>query len=612
MTAQELSKLSINTLKVSGVAAVNKANSGHPGIVLGAAPTMYTLFTKHLNYDPKHPEWINRDRFVLSAGHGSALLYAQLRLLNLISTDDLKQFRQLNSITPGHPEYLHTKGVESTTGPLGQGIATGIGMAIAEAHLSSKFKEINHYTYILCGDGDLQEGVANEALSLAGHQKLSKLIILHDSNDIQLDTPVKKTFNENLKMKMEALNFQYILVAKNNVENIDLAIKKAKKSTKPTFIEIKTIIGDGAPGQGTSSVHGAPLGKGIVELKKHLNWTIDEFEIPEEVKKHYEDTIFKRGAEAFKSFKESSRLKKYLEKVEIKIDCTLSKNVATRISSGEIIKWLGDNVPQFIGGSADLSGSTKAKGADGDFDIDHRKGRNIYFGVREFAMGAIANGISLHSNLKVFVSTFFTFSDYMKPAIRLAALMKLPVIYVFTHDSILIGEDGPTHQPIEHIAMFRSLPNVSLIRPADENEMLAAWNVAINNTDKPTIILATRQNIVSSMPTKTSIHPYYVLNNNSKWTIIATGSELNTAYLVGKELKINVVSAPDILQNTLNIDRDHAISLEAASTFGWSKYAKYNIGVDHFGYSAPMKDIEKQINFDYPSVLKTIAKIINK
>ena len=609
MTIQELA---INTLKINGVAAVNKANSGHPGIVLGAAPIMYTLFTKHLQYDPKHPSWINRDRFVLSAGHGSALLYAQLRLLKLISTNDLKNFRQLNSVTPGHPEYLHTKGVEATTGPLGQGIAIGVGMAMAEAHLSQKFKEINHYTYVLCGDGDLQEGVANEALSFAGHQQLNKLIILHDSNNIQLDTPVKKTFSENLKKKMEALNFEYIFVENNNVKNIDFAIKKAKKSNKPSFIEIKTTIGDGAPGQGTCCVHGAPLGKGINELKKHLNWTIDEFSIPKGVEEHYKNTIFKRGDKAFKSFKETSSLKKYLKKVEIQIDCKPSKNVATRISSGEIIKWLGENVPQFIGGSADLSGSTKAKGVDGDFDINHRVGRNIYFGVREFAMGAIANGMSLHSNLKVFVSTFFTFSDYMKPAIRLAALMKLPIIYVFTHDSILIGEDGPTHQPIEHIAMFRSLPNVSIIRPADEKEMLAAWNVAINTTNKPTIILATRQNIVSSMPTKKSTRPYYVLKNNSKWTIIATGSELNIAYLVGKKLKINVVSAPDILQNKLKFDRNYSISLEAASTFGWSKYAKYNIGVDHFGYSAPINNIIKKINFDYPSILKTITKIINK
>ena len=604
-----ISELSINTLKINGVAAINKANSGHPGIVLSASKMVYTLFTRHLNFDPKHVDWINRDRFILSAGHGSALLYAQLRILKLINEDDLKNFRQLDSITPGHPEYLHTRGVEATTGPLGQGISIAVGIAISQSHLESKFPEINHHTYVLCGDGDLQEGVANEALSLAGRLQLNKLIILHDSNDIQLDTEVKKTFNENLKMKFTALNYNYIRV-ENNVKDIDNAIKSAKKSLKPTFIEIKTIIGEGSPNAGTTKVHGAPLGKDIDKLKETLNWNIDDFEVPLEVQKHYEDTIFKNGALKYKLFKASPELKKYLKVSNIKINITPSENVATRISSGEAIAWLNKNVPQFIGGSADLSGSTKALGADGDFDINNRKGRNINFGVREFAMGGIANGIALHSKLKVFVSTFFVFSDYLKPSIRLAALMHLPVIYLFSHDSILIGEDGPTHQPVEHTAMLRSIPNVSLIRPADEKEMIAAWEYAINKEENPTIILATRQNITSFGKTKHKVEPYYVLKNNSKWNLISNGSELYLSFLIAKELNLNLISAPDIMQNKLQYNVNHSISIEAGTTFGWSRFAKFNIGIDNFGFSAPINDIIKKIHFDKDGIMKNIIKII--
>ena len=605
----DISELSINTLKINGVAAINKANSGHPGIVLSAAKIVYTLFTKHLNFDPKHVDWINRDRFVLSAGHGSALLYAQLRLLKLISTEDLKNFRQIDSLTPGHPEYLHTKGVEATTGPLGQGIAISVGLALSQSHLESKFPEIDHYTYVLCGDGDLQEGVANEALSLAGRLQLNKLIILHDSNDIQLDTEVNKTFNENLKMKFNALKFNYIRV-NNNVKEIDNAIKAAKKSLKPTFIEIKTIIGEGSTNQGTTKVHGAPIGKDIEKLKENLNWTRGDFDIPSDVEAHYKDTIFKNGGLKYKNFKASKKLKEYLINKKIKIDIKPTENVATRITSGEAISWLNTNVPQFIGGSADLSGSTKAKGADGDFDIQNRSGRNINFGVREFAMGGIANGISLHSKLKVFVSTFFVFSDYLKPAIRLAALMHLPVIYLFSHDSILIGEDGPTHQPVEHTAMLRSIPNVSLIRPGDEKEMISAWEYAINKEKNPTIILATRQNITSFSKTKYKVKPYYVLKNNSKWNIIATGSELYLSYLIAKKLNLNLISAPDIMQNDLKYNVNHSISVEAGTTFGWSKFAKFNIGIDNFGFSAPIEEIIKKLNFDEKGIEKIISSII--
>ena len=606
-----MDKLAINTLKMNGVSAINAANSGHPGIVLGAATMVHTLFTKHLKFDPKNPKWVNRDRFILSAGHGSALLYAELRLLGLISDEDLKNFRQLGSITPGHPEYGMTPGVEATTGPLGQGIGIGVGLALAEESLRSRFNEVDHYTYVLCGDGDLQEGVAMESLSFAGQQKLSKLIILHDSNDIQLDTPVKEVFSDNLKQRMEAINFEYIKV-ENTVSAIDKAISIAKKSNKPTFIEVKTIIGEGSTNQGTSAVHGSPLGDDINHLKETLNWTEDGFFVPEEVKKLYQETIFKRGTEEFMKWMPSNELTQFLESKKIKIDIDIEKNSATRVSSGEVIKHLNQTLENWIGGSADLSSSTKAAGGDGEFTINNRKGRNILFGVREFAMGAIANGIALHSNFKPFVSTFFVFSDYLKPAIRLAALMKLPVTYVFTHDSVFVGEDGPTHEPIEHIAMFRSLPNTNFIRPADEKEVKGAYELAINSKSTPTVIALTRQNIVSLKETsqeKVQKGIYNVLNNHSDWTLVASGSELANAMEIGKELKLNVVSISNA-NGKPTWDVTKAITIEAASTYGLGKFGIHNIGIDSFGESGDGIKVYEHFKLNNDSLKKTIQSLI--
>ncbi len=608
-------QLAIKTLKINGVAAINKANSGHPGIVLGAATMMHTLFTKHMNYDPKNPKWINRDRFILSAGHGSALLYAQLRLLNLISTEDLEEFRQLGSLTPGHPEYGHTKGVEATTGPLGQGIAMAVGMAVAEESLKAKFSEINHKVYVLCGDGDLQEGIANEALSFAGKQQLSNLIILHDSNDIQLDTEVSKVFNEDLKAKMEALGFFYQKVTNNTVKEVDKAITIAKNSTKPSFIEVKTIIGEGAIKEGTSAVHGAPLGQDFENLKKTLGWELGDFEVPKEVKKLYEDTIFSRGEKAFQEFKVSKGLKEFLETKPIEINIELEKNIATRVSSGEVIQHLNNTVEQWIGGSADLSGSTKAMGADGVFSKENRKGRNILFGVREFAMASMANGIALHSNFKPFVSTFFVFSDYAKPAIRLASLMNLPVTYIFTHDSILVGEDGPTHEPIEHIAMLRSLPNLNFFRPADEKEVIGAYEVALNSKTTPTVIALTRQNIVSLKETskfKTKKGAYYVYKSDSEWTIVATGSELANAYKIGEQLNINVISMPCAEIANIDWDTNKAFTIEAAATYGMAKFGKYNFGIDRFGESGEGNAVYAALGLDLETLKTKIESIINQ
>lgn len=608
--------LAINTLKINGVAAVNKANSGHPGIVLGAATIMHTLFSRHMIFDPQTPKFINRDRFILSAGHGSALLYSQLYLLGLVTKNDLASFRQVNSRTPGHPEYGFTPGVEATTGPLGQGIAMAVGIALGEESLRARFKEIDHYTYVLCGDGDLQEGVANEALSIAGFWKLSKLIIIFDSNNVQLDTMVNEVFNENIKQKMEALGFDYHLVKDNEMASIDKAISAAKLSPKPSFIEVKTIIGHGASAAGTSKVHGAPLGKDFENVKKILKWNDEDFFIPPIVKKLYDETIIKRSQNAVKKFKASQELQTFLNSKPSKITIDIAPNLATRSSSGEVINYLNKNLDNWIGGSADLTSSTKASGAEGNFGIDNRLGRNILFGVREFAMASIGNGLALHSNFIPFVSTFFVFTDYLKPAMRLSALMKLRVIYIMTHDSFYVGEDGPTHQPIEQLAMIRAIPHINMIRPADEKEVIGAYEVALKATNKPSVIALTRQNI-TSLPTtnaeKVVQGAYHVIDNKAKWTIVASGSELASAYKIAEKLHCNCVS----LVNTSAIEnifwnRQFAITIEAASTFGMAKYGEYNIGIDDFGHSGPGEEVAKYLKMDYESLLTRVKKIIEE
>lgn len=610
----KIDTLAVNTLRINGVAAVNKANSGHPGIVLGAAPMIHTIFSRFLKFDAKNPKWIARDRFVLSAGHGSALLYAQLRLLNLISEEDLQNFRKLGSITPGHPESHLTPGVEVTTGPLGQGVAMAVGMALAEEHLRAKFPEISHYTYVICGDGDLQEGVCMEAMSFAGKQELSKLIILHDSNDIQLDTAVSKVNSDNLQMRMKAINWNYIKVENNDAEEIALAIQTAQKNDRPTFIEVKTIIGEGATKQGTSEVHGAPLGNDFETVKKHFNWSLGDFEVPIEVKNFYNEIAIK-NANIYANWKASDELKKYLEnsskKISINVD--LKQDDATRNSSGAIIKWLNTNVETWIGGSADLSGSTKVAGGDNEFNKQNRKGRNILFGVREFAMAAIGNGIAAHSVLKPFVSTFFVFSDYLKPAIRLASLMKLPTVFIFTHDSIFVGEDGPTHQPIEHIAMMRSIPGVTFYRPADEKEVLGAYEEALNSR-KTSVIALTRQNIKTLKQTdkeKIKRGIYSLIDNKAKWTLVASGSEVANIVTLANELKVNAVSISNA-KGDVWWDTNFAISIECGSTYGLAKFAKYNIGLDSFGESGEGNAVYKYFGLDLDSLREKINKIISK
>jgi transketolase len=624
----------INALRILGVDAINKANSGHPGIVLGAAPMAYQLFTEHLNINTRNPKWINRDRFILSAGHGSMLLYALNHLSGFkISIEDLKKFRQIGN-TPGHPEYGHTDGVETTSGPLGQGVSNAVGMAIAETHLAARFNKasfnvIDHHTYVICGDGDLQEGVAMEAMSLAGHLGLGKLIVLFDSNDIQLDGKVSLAYSENHQKKFEAMGWHYQKVEDgNDLTLINRAIKKAKKAeTQPSIIEIKTIIGFGTSVQGTSKVHGAPVGFDEASvLRKNLNWSEDPFVIPEDIYAHYRKKVTLRGLRAYRKWQELlsqyqvsypqeyTQLLSFFEG-DIKVnlddfkDETSSAKDATRNISGKIIQKLSVHYPNLIGGSADLTASTKAKGSDGHFDRNNRLARNINFGVREHAMGAIVNGMVLHGGLKVFGGAFFVFSDYMKPAIRLAAIMQIPSIFVFSHDTIAVGEDGPTHQPIEQLTGLRAIPNLNVIRPSDANETLAAWKIAMESKTTPTVIILTRQNVINRLTTSYDgvTKGAYIVSkeeNQLDGILLASGSEVGLALdtkeiLKSQGIDVRVVSMPSHFmfekqtqkyQKEVLPKRAKILAIEMGSRMSWYKYTPYVYGLDEFGVSAPLEN----------------------
>ncbi|MFA6627020.1 MAG: transketolase [Bacilli bacterium] len=555
-----MNDIALETLKVLAVEAIDEAQSGHPGIALGAASIVYTLYTRHLVATPMRSHWINRDRFVLSAGHGSALLYANLHLAGYkISIDDLKSFRQLGSVTPGHPEVDVTDGVDASSGPLGQGIAQSVGLAMAEAHLHAKFPcQINHYTYCLCGDGDLQEGVANEAMSLAGHLQLNKLIILYDSNDIQLDGPIANAYSDDIEQKALAIHWAYEKVEDGtNVDAISEAINRAKNHNRPTFIEIKTIIGLGASNQGTSSVHGSPLKhEEVLEMRSSLGSV--RFNASKEAKDAYllqkkiSDQQYNQWASQITS--EFVEFLGQIPTVDLVIPpFDMGSKMATRVSSGKVLQALSKRYTNLIGGSADLSASTHIAGADGIFSPDNRLGRNIKFGVREHAMAAIANGIALHGGLVPFVSGFFVFSDYMKPAIRLSALMKLPVLYIFTHDSIAVGEDGPTHQPIEQLTMLRSIPGLDVIRPADANEVRASYAFALAS-HAPVVIVLTRQELTTFIPIEDIDlnKGAYILTHDEEdieGILIASGSEVALAVAASDVLlsmghTVRVVSLP--------------------------------------------------------------------
>lgn len=637
----------IDTLRVLSVEAILKASSGHPGMALGAAPIMHALFTKVLNFNPKVDKWFNRDRFVMAAGHGSSLLYSCLHLAGAITLDDLKSFRSLNSITPGHPELNITPCVDISSGPLGQGIPEAVGFAIAESFLGSKYntenvKVVNHYTYVLCGDGDMQEGATMEALSLAGHLGLNKLIVLYDSNDVQLDGDVSLAMSDDTKKKMEAFNWNYLFVKDgNDIKDIISKVKKAQKSDKPTLIEIKTVIGYGAKKAGTSAVHGAPLALEEVQaMRKALGG--EEFSVADEVYELYK-IVQKNGCKKYRKWKRDIKQYKFesfekyqeFEKIinnEFAVDFSKfsfkdDNKKATRNSSSEVLKWLGEKVPTLIGGTADLSCSTKAK-LNGDFfSKDNRLARNIAFGVREHAMAGICNGMAAHGGVKVFCSGFFVFSDYMKPAMRLAALMELPVIYVFSHDSIAVGEDGPTHQPVEQLTMLRSIPNFEVLRPADQFEMLASWQFAITSSETPVALITSRQdleNVTYEKGLNNTIHGGYILSDFDKdleGIIIASGSEVSLALALQKSLAeegrfVRVVSMPSLglfekqskkyKESVLPKKLSKRLVIEASDAVHYYKYLGekgqvYNI--EKFGKSANAKILFKDYGFDLESIL---------
>ena len=661
----KIDQLGVNTIRTLSIEAIQKANSGHPGLPMGAAPMAYALWTKHLNVNPATSlDWPNRDRFILSAGHGSAMLYSLLHLAGYqVTIDDLKNFRQWESKTPGHPEYQHTDGVEATSGPLGQGISTSVGMAMAEAHLAAtynrdSFNVMDHYTYALCGDGDLMEGVSAEASSMAGHMKLGKLIVLYDSNDISLDGPTSKAFTENVGARYEAYGWQHILVKDgNDLEAISKAIDEAKAETeKPSLIEIKTVIGFGSPKEGTSAVHGAPIGQdGINAAKTVYGWEYPDFTVPEEVAKRFKEEINDKGAkteakwdamfanyekahpELAKQFKAAFADElpaNWEEALPVYEEGTAQ---ASRVSSKDAIQAIAKAVPNVWGGSADLSGSNNTTIADEkEFQPGSYEGRNIWFGVREFAMASAMNGIHLHGGTRVYGGTFFVFTDYLRPAVRMSAIQNLPVIYVLTHDSVAVGEDGPTHEPIEQLASVRCMPNVQVIRPADGNETSAAWIQALETNNKPTILVLSRQNLPvlpnsKEMAKEGVSKGGYVISKAESDTpegiLIATGSEVNLAVQAQKELKaqgkdVSVVSLPsfDLFEAQDEVYKESVlpkavtkrVAIEAASPFGWERYIGSEgkmIGIDHFGASAPGDFVLEQFGFTVDNVVNTFNEL---
>jgi transketolase len=664
MTA--IDQLSINTIRMLSIDQIERANSGHPGLPMGAAPMAYTLWANHLKHNPANPAWVNRDRFILSAGHGSTLLYSLLHLFGYgLTLDDLKQFRQWGSQTPGHPEVKHTVGVEATTGPLGQGIANSVGMAMAERHLAATYNReafpvMDHYTYALCGDGDLMEGIAQEAVSLAGHLQLGKLIWLYDSNEISLDGDLSKAYSEQTAKRFEASGWQVLRIENgNDIEAINRAIEEAKQeTTKPTLIEVSTIIGYGSPNRaGTSEAHGKPLGADeIAGVRKSYEWAEEApFHVPSEVATHFVG-LNEELAEAeadwnqlYKTYTERfPELAKQLHQSfsnELPTDWTAhlpvfeadEKGIATRAASGKTLQVLAKHVPSIFGGSADLASSnnTEMKGY-GTFQAVDYAGRNIWFGVREHAMGATLNGMALHGGVHVYGGTFLVFSDYLRPSIRLAALSKLPVTYVFTHDSIAVGEDGPTHEPIEHVPSLRLIPGLRVVRPADANETVAAWEYSLKSKEHPVALILSRQNLpvlpgtVGKKQEMIEQGAYVVspANDEEVGVLIATGSEVSLAVkaqqtLAAKGVHVRVVSMPcrenfeqltkEEQTNIIPTNLTTRIAIEAAHPMGWDKVVGDKgavIGIDHFGASAPGGLLMEKFGLTVEHIVEKMEKLL--
>ncbi len=659
---KQIDTMSVNAIRVLAADAIQKAKSGHPGLPLGAAPAAYELWARHMNHNPKDPQWKNRDRFILSGGHGSMLLYSLLHLYGYgLTKEDIMDFRQMDSLTPGHPEFGHTVGVEATTGPLGAGMGMAVGMAMAEAHMAAVFNKegypvVDHYTYALGGDGCMMEGISSEAFSLAGTLGLHKLIIIYDSNKISIEGDTDIAFTEDVQKRMEAFGFQTLLVEDgNDLDAIGRAIEEAKADTaRPSFITVKTQIGYGCPAkQGKASAHGEPLGEeNVTALKENLEWpSMEPFYVPNEVYENFKElsesgaqaeekwnTLFGDYCEKFPEMKELWD-KYYDEKlVEGLIDCEkfwerAEKPEATRASSGKKIQALKELLPNMMGGAADLAPSTKTYMADkGDFSKDNYEGQNIHFGVRELAMTAIGNGLMLHGGIRAFVSTFFVFSDYTKPMARLSALMGVPLTFVFTHDSIGVGEDGPTHEPVEQLAMLRSMPNFHVFRPADAVETAAAWYSAVTSEKTPTALVLTRQNLPQLAGSgKDALKGAYILEDSVKEVpdaiIIATGSEVSMAVearaqLAKEGIDVRVVSMPsmDVFDEQPEEYREKVlpravrkrVAVEALGDFGWGKYVGLDgttITMKSFGASAPAAQLFEKFGFTAEHIAEAVRAL---
>ncbi len=657
-----IDNMSVNAIRVLAADAVQKANSGHPGLPLGAAAVAYELWAKEMKHNPANPDWANRDRFILSGGHGSTLLYSLLHLFGYgLTKEDLMQFRQLDSLTPGHPEYRHTRGVEATTGPLGAGMAMAVGMAMAEAHLAAKFNKegydvVDHFTYVLGGDGCLMEGISSEAFSLAGTLGLSKLIVLYDSNKISIEGSTDIAFTEDVEGRMKAFGFQTLTVEDgNNLEEIGKAIRAAQaETTKPSFIICKTQIGFGCPAkQGKASAHGEPLGvDNVAAMKENLGWPSQEpFFVPDEVYANYkaisaekakdEEAWNKMFAEYCAKYPEMKKAWDDMFNLDIAKDLIDNeefwafddKPEATRNLSGVVLNRLKDYVPALIGGAADLAPSTKTYMKDaGDFSKDNYAGRNLHFGVRELAMAAIGNGMTLHG-LRAFVSTFFVFSDYVKPMARLSSIMRIPTTYVLTHDSIGVGEDGPTHEPIEQLAMLRAMPNFNVFRPADATETIAAWYSAATSKETPTALVLTRQNLPQlAGSSKEALKGGYVIADSTKATpdaiIIASGSEvslaINAKEVLAKEgVDVRVVSMPcmdlfeqqsaEYKESVLPKNIRARVAVEALIDYGWGKYVGLDgatVTMTGFGASAPANTLFEKFGFTVENVVKAVKSVL--
>ena len=656
-----IENMSVNAIRVLAADAVQKANSGHPGLPLGAAAIGYELWANHMSHNPKNPDWENRDRFILSGGHGSTLLYSLLHLFGYgLTLDDIKSFRQWGSKTPGHPEYGVTRGVEASTGPLGAGMAMAVGMAMAEAHLAARFNKegypvVDHYTYVLGGDGCMMEGINYEAFSLAGTLKLNKLIVLYDSNKISIEGNTDIAFTEDVPARMRALGFNVIEVKDgNDLAEIGKAIEEAKADKEqPSFIKINTKIGFGSPKEGSADAHGAPLGAdNIIAMKKKLGWPGEEpFFVPDEVYENYKNKaeslakkeeewnhLFKEYCEKFPEmkalwdeFKDESKAEKLIDDEDFwSYD---EKADATRNLSGKVLNKLSAKLPAIFGGSADLAPSNKSyvNGA-GDYSAENYAGRNVHFGVRELAMTGIGNGLVLHG-LKAYVSTFFVFSDYVKPMARLASLMEIPLTFVLTHDSIGVGEDGPTHEPVEQLAEFRAMPNFNVFRPADATETIAAWYSAVNSKETPTALVLTRQNLPQlAGSSKEALKGGYVVAESSKEApdaiLIASGSEVSLAIeakevLTKEGIDVRVVSMPcmDIFEKQSDEYKEKIlpksvrarVAVEALSEFGWGKYVGIDgktICLDRFGASAPADVLFKEFGFTVENVVKAVKEVV--